>query len=150
MKRYLPITFAVVLCLAADAPRDDARKETDRLQGTWKAVVVEENGRAVPGEGSSDFRLILSEDRATVRARVNDEIKSTAYKVKLDPSTEPKSIDLVPVSGTTPDAVVRGVYQLEKDVLKLRLGKPGQKRPLGFALKSDADTTLLVLQREKP
>jgi uncharacterized protein (TIGR03067 family) len=150
MKWRSLLILAAGLCLAADSPKDNPRKELDLLQGTWKAVTIEENGRAVPDEASKDFRLILSGDRALIRRRVNDQVEAAAYRARLDPSTEPRSIDLEPVNATAPDGTVRGVYQLDKDVLKLRLGKPGHKRPPGFALKSDKDTTVLVLQRDRP
>ncbi len=150
MKTPSLLILAAGLCLAADTPRDGPRKELDSLQGTWKAVVVEENGRAVSEEAARDFRLILSGDRAKLHSRVDDQPKDMTYRVKLDPTTEPKTIDLVPEGRTGPDATVHGVYQLEKDVLKVRLARPGQKRPPGFALPSDRDTTLLVLRREKP
>ena len=141
---------AVTLLVAADAPRDDARKETDRLQGTWKAVTIEENGKAVTGEGSKDFRLVITGDKAAPKKRVNDEFLDETYQLKIDPTTEPKGIDLIPVSASAPQRTVRGVYELDKEVLKLRVAKPGAKRPLGFALKSDTDMTLFVLQRERP
>jgi uncharacterized protein (TIGR03067 family) len=148
--RTLILMGAAALLVAADTPRDDAKKEADRLQGTWKAVAIEENGKAVPGEASKDFRLVITGDKAALKCRVNDQFQEETYQLKLDPTTEPKGLELIPLSAGAPDREVRGVYQLDKDVLKIRVGKPGAKRPLGFALPSDADTTLYVLQREKP
>jgi uncharacterized protein (TIGR03067 family) len=150
MKGCSLLIVAAGLLLAADSPKDNRGRELDRLQGTWKAVTVEENGRAAPVEVAKSFRLILSGDQAQLRGRVNDRFATATYKVRLDPTTEPKSIDLDPVGVTTPGGAVRGVYEITRDVLKLRLGKPGQKRPPGFALKTDKDTTVLVLQRDKP
>jgi uncharacterized protein (TIGR03067 family) len=151
MKARAVIVIGVVaLLVAADAPRDDGKKEADRLQGTWKAVAVEENGKAVTGDVSRDCRLVVTGDKAVMKTRVDDQFKDVTYQLKLDPASEPKGIDLIPVSDAGPVQAVRGVYQLDKDVLKIRLGKPGEKRAPGFALKTDADTTLFILQRVSP
>jgi uncharacterized protein (TIGR03067 family) len=148
--RVLVLIGAALFLVAADAPRGDTKKEVDQLQGTWKAVTIEQNGKAVTGQVSKDFRLIVTGDKAALKSRVNDQFTDATYQLKVDPTTEPKSLDLVPVSETAPERTVRGVYQLDKDVLKLRLSKPGAKRPPGFTLPADTDTTLFVLQRETP
>jgi len=147
-RRYLAILFCVVL-LGADSPPDDAKKEPDKLQGTWKAVAIEENGKAVPADVLNQFRLIVTGDKWRMRTRVKDEFKDVDYKARFDAKKEPHALDLTTSNFTAKPDIVQGIYRLEGDVLKLRLSPPGKDRPAGFDGKADDGSTVLVLQRDR-
>jgi uncharacterized protein (TIGR03067 family) len=66
-------------------------------------------------------------------------------KIKLDATTEPKSIDL----GAGGPKESKGIYSLDKDTLKLCLNLEG-KRPKDFKTKAGDKTNLFVLKRQKP
>ena len=50
--RHLLACILVGLLLGPDAPKDDAKKDKENLQGTWKAVTVEAGGK-VQGKGEA-------------------------------------------------------------------------------------------------
>src|SRR5262249_13802947 len=80
--RLIPVLCCGLL-FAAGSRAEDGKKELDRLQGTWKAVVIEENGKAAPADVTAPFRVLVTGDRWRMRTRVKDEFKDVDYKVRL-------------------------------------------------------------------
>jgi uncharacterized protein (TIGR03067 family) len=102
MRHCLLALVAVAACAAAEPPKDEAaKKEMERLQGTWVA-----QGKL--GEG---VELVI---RGQTIYFPESSMKS---KYKIYPSLEPKGIDLINEHGTW-----KGIYELDGD--KLRLGMP--------------------------
>ena len=64
-----------------------------------------------------------------------------AWKYELDPTTSPKSIDLVSASGMA----LRGIYDLSGDRLRIRLGS--LRRPRELAADAEGKSALVVLHR---
>jgi uncharacterized protein (TIGR03067 family) len=143
----LMLTLAV---LALTFGAQDPKQELDQLQGTWKAVALQEGGKEVKGEAAEHFRLIVQGDKFTLKSRVADEYQQTRYTGRLDPGKEPKAIDLTDSTFEVKESVLQGIYELKGEVLRLRLAKPGQKRPPGFAGPSEPGWVFVVLQRDKP
>jgi uncharacterized protein (TIGR03067 family) len=104
MKRALLGVLAVVLFVAAD---DAAKKDQEKLQGTWETVAMELNGRDVFADGIR-LKFSFKGDKITVDG--DEEIKKDygAFSYKLDPSKTPKAIDMVVVAGERKDAKIPG------------------------------------------
>ena len=58
--RYLLAWVAVGLFLGADAPKDDVKKDNEKLQGTWKGVTAQQGGELQ--DDAPEHRLIFSGD----------------------------------------------------------------------------------------
>jgi uncharacterized protein (TIGR03067 family) len=136
--------LSAVACLAplaAAGPDDPHGKGTAELQGCWKLVSVETDGKAANPVGGGRPRVVIKGD--TVYYGGEAIIRLTA-----DPSTSPRVIDL---KFRDPDRVYEGVYVIEKDTLKVCLnGRADAKdRPGAFSTKDQADWRLLVFEREE-
>ena len=87
--RHLLACILVGLLLGPDAPKDDAKKDKENLQGTWKAVTVEAGGKVQ--DEAEEHRLIFSGDEFSIKKGEETMIKG---KFKIDPSKKPKEIDM--------------------------------------------------------
>src|SRR5437879_4027967 len=87
--RQLLAFMALGLFLGADAPKDDVKKDKEKLRGTWKAVTVKERGES-KGD-TEDHRLIFSGDEFKIKKGDETIIEG---KFKIDSSKKPKHIDM--------------------------------------------------------
>lgn len=147
MRRRSLLVLAVVGLLAADAPRDDVKKEKDKIQATWQCTSAETNGRKAPEADIQSLKLIFSGEEFTFKIQDGD-IKGV---VKMhDTTTDPRVIDLDfkvgPIRGT-----LEGIYKVDGDTLTLCLySMPDvQQRPGEFATKEGSNHFLFVFKREK-
>jgi uncharacterized protein (TIGR03067 family) len=147
--KALPV-FALALLIAADDPKGAAKKELDKLQGTWTTVSLQYNGKDFATDTKGKLRFVFKGDQATVEA--SDEIKREYAKVtfKLDPATSPCCVDLTVTAGTQKNAVMEAIYELKGDEFKLCAKVFGKERPSEFASPAGSSIALLVLKRDKP
>jgi RNA polymerase sigma factor (sigma-70 family) len=127
----------------ADKPKDDR----EAILGSWKAVSFEMNGKKDPDEkGIADLiktlKCSFTKDKHVIELFGG----AKEYTYKLDPSKNPKAIDL------EGDVSVPAVYSLDGNTLKLclpNMGKGGGDRPTEMATK-EGDGRLLVLLKREP
>jgi hypothetical protein len=67
------------------------------------------------------------------------------YTIVIDPAKKPATIDIRPKKGG--ERTVLGIYEFDKDTLKMALSDRGKSRPKDFT--PGADTKVLVLQPDK-
>jgi uncharacterized protein (TIGR03067 family) len=135
----------VLLALPAAEPKKDelAKKELEKLQGTWKLVSIEKRGQKFDAEGKvpDSFNMVIAGDKMTFGKR---EITFT-----IDLTTDPKLIDLTHVKEKV---TIESIYKLDGDTFTMcyRPGDaPAKDRPTAF--KTDEKTTyeIRVYKREK-
>jgi uncharacterized protein (TIGR03067 family) len=143
-KRYIVTALAVGLLLAAD----DAKKDKDLLQGSWRAVSAEQAGKAQPDV--KEHLLTFEGDTFTIKRGDQLFVKGT---FTLDPSKTPKVIDMKVTEGRREEdkgKEVHGIYELDKDTLKWCTAEPGGKdRPKAFATKEGTNHLFVTLKKEK-
>ncbi len=134
--------MTVVLVVAAPAPPEKEKKDDEKIQGTWVVVSVERGGR--PDEEGKKAKVEFQGDTVIIHDPRHEE----KAKIKLDPTTKPRSIDITP-QGPGDSKIVLGIYEFNGDELKLcfTMGKEG--RPTEFASKPDSEVSLIVLKRVK-
>jgi uncharacterized protein (TIGR03067 family) len=145
MKTTLLTVLTCSLLLGAEAPKDDAKKEKEKLQGTWKALKVEERGESK--DDDQDHRLIFSGDEFTIKEGDQTIIKG---KFKIDPSKAPKEIDMEITESNKEEHKGKtglGIYTLEGDDFQFCVCQPGDtERPKEFSGKGNLFVTF---KREK-
>lgn len=133
-----------VAILGGMAPAEEkADADLEKLLGAWNMVSVEIDGKTIPApEGGGTF--IFSKDKKVVMKEKGKADKNGTFKA--DASKSPKELDLI--SSDKDKAVLRAIYQIDGDTLKLAFfGEDAKgKRPTAFDAKKAA---IMILKRQK-
>jgi uncharacterized protein (TIGR03067 family) len=122
-----------LLCLTVLQPAgaDHAKKDLERMQGTWEMHALEINGKDVPVNKLEGTLLIIKGDE--YRTKVKDKLL-VGFQLKLDPSKEPKAVDMTQKQPDGSEKVIKGIYTFENDLFKMCRGlDASQERPNQFA-----------------
>jgi uncharacterized protein (TIGR03067 family) len=131
----------------AGAQDDAAKKEMKKLEGTWATVSIEAAGQKVTDEDKIKTRKLTTKgDKYTMK--VGDE--TVQGTVEINPSKNPKTIDIKPDTGSNKGKTLLGIYELDGDNLKICLALPGKDRPTVFATAAENAQQLVVYKRDKP
>jgi uncharacterized protein (TIGR03067 family) len=115
-----------------------AKSDQERLVGNW---FITNDDSMRKGE-----MWVITEDRILMYAK-HGGLNSNLYLHRLDAGKDPKQIDITVsrVNGPT-IGVIKGIYVLDGDELRLCLGEMGKDRPAAFPEKAKPGE-VLVLQR---
>jgi uncharacterized protein (TIGR03067 family) len=122
-----------LLCLAFMQPTNEekAKKDLERMQGTWTMHALEVDGKPVPEEKLKDTTLTVKGD--DYRTKIKDK-EPPGFQLKLDPSKNPQAVDMIQKQPDGTEKVIKGIYTFENDTLKICRGlNPQQERPNQFA-----------------
>jgi len=111
VRATLPITL--VFLIAADEPAKDTKKELELLQGEWTMVSREVLGRKSPERLIKDSKLTIMGD-SWIKNIGDKEDKLT---IQIDPSKNPKAINLIFKDENGKEKRDLGIYKLEGDTL---------------------------------
>ena len=128
---------------AAQAPGPELKKELAELQGVWRLVGFEVDGKEAFLQEHKQLRWVIKDDRVLYGG---DELA----KLTLDSAANPRCIDLHMVKSKRQ---LEGIYKLEKDRLKIcvALMTDGVKeRPLGFKHDGIDKYRTMLFERDKP
>jgi uncharacterized protein (TIGR03067 family) len=140
MRRTLAFLLLLSLPVAADEKKPDAKVDAEALKGIWEVVSTTHDGKDVPAKG----RTLVFRGNAFTAYTGDKPERTIAFT--LDPSTDPKRIDL---DRGGKDEKAYGIYLLDKDELKLCYGEPGAERPKAFESKAGKKVFLVVLKKAK-
>lgn len=143
--KYLLVTPLLLAALVQPAGEDKAKKDLAQMQGTWIMEALEINGKNVGPEQIKDTFLIVKDDE--YRTRVKDKL-IRGFRLKLDPSKDPKAVDMIQAEPGGTEKIVKGIYNLDGDRLKIARGlSADQERPQQFA--TWPNTTYFVVTWKK-
>jgi uncharacterized protein (TIGR03067 family) len=144
------LTALSLVVATADPPKlsEAAEKDLKKLEGKWKAVMAVTNG--VEETPTMDGNDVIIEFKGR-KLLMND--KELMEVVALDPSTDPKIIDikaLMEMGQLRKDAVLEAIYKLDGDTLMMavHVGE-AKKRPDKFESPKDSNVVFITLKREK-
>jgi uncharacterized protein (TIGR03067 family) len=135
---------AVALLIAADA-KDDAKKDLDKLQGEWVMVALEVDGKAVPEDKLKGTVLTIKGDKYTTT------VKDTKHEVTitLDPSKDPKHIDMAFPDGPNAPKIGKGIYKIDGDTFVMcRSQSTENPRPTEFGTWPNTGYFLVTWKRK--
>jgi uncharacterized protein (TIGR03067 family) len=137
----------VTSLMAGEPPNQDAvKKDVEGIQGTWKMVALEADGKQAPAEVVAGMKLTFKGDTLTFTP---GEPGFTNYRYQLDPTTKPASFDMTHADGSKKGETDKGVYSLEGDRLKICFGS-ANNRPKEFTTTGGSGAGMYTLEREKP
>jgi uncharacterized protein (TIGR03067 family) len=145
MTRHGMTFLAIGLILGISQVRADDKADKEKLQGGWSLVAVEENGenQKVGEDSDKHMKLKIEGDKLHVSGA-----HEVAAACKIDSSKKPKEIDLTLMGGDIDGKVMKGLFELDGDTLKICIGTPDTPdRPTEF--KSKDDVKVFTFKREK-
>jgi uncharacterized protein (TIGR03067 family) len=134
MMCFLTAALAFLGTPFALAAADDAavRRELKALEGNWKVVAAVDGGRKFPPDRLPPVSFVLRADgTATVRMGAGE----SKVTFRIDPSKNPKTMDIVHQSGPGKGKKQFAIYKLENDRFTVIATDPGAKeedRPRDF------------------
>jgi len=134
--------FAISALLITSAAHADDLKA---MQGTWKLESAETRGQKVESDEAKDIVVKITGERYEVR--VNDKIDGGT--LKLDETQKPKTMDATDTEGDDVGKVVKAIYELSGDTLRVCHGGDGDERPKEMATKEDSSVIIMIFKREK-
>ncbi len=144
MNRFLPPLVAIAVLAVATSnarPGDDLKD----LEGKWKAVYFERDGKEVKLQNET-FSTITG-DKYVIKSGDNVVAAGT---MKLDPSKNPKAVDITYTDGPDKGKTFKGIYQIDGDTSKFcRAGAPDQERPTEFKTKEGSGGFIVMYKRLK-
>jgi uncharacterized protein (TIGR03067 family) len=145
MRLHVLLIVIASSLIAADKPKEEPKKTSDDLEGTW-SIVKAYGGETDVTDESKNFKVTIKGKTLTL----NDSKQAHDAKFKLDSAKKPKEIDFVPQDGRFKGQTMLGIYTLEGDILSIYMAEPTRdKRPAEIPTKGSANHFLLVLKRQK-
>ena len=139
----LLLPWSVAPALADDKA---VKKELKRHQGTWTATSSIYDGQEAPEALVRSITRIVEKDHVVWK---RDGKSFAGTKIELDPSRDPKTIDVIPDGGKDRGERVLGIYKLEDDQLTICMAAPGKPRPTEFKAEKGSGCTLRTFTRAK-
>jgi uncharacterized protein (TIGR03067 family) len=130
----------------ASADDQAANQELERHQGTWTATSSIYDGQEAPEAIVRSITRTVEKDHVVWK---RDGKSFAGTRIELDPSRDPRSIDVIPDGGKDRGERVLGIYKLEDDRLTICMAAPGQPRPKEFKAEKRSGYTLRTFTREK-
>jgi len=138
--------LALSLLIVGNAPTKETPKNEEKLEGTWKLIACEADGKDLPEKQLKDGKLVLKGDDYTVTLA---DIGTVTGTQKLDPMKEPKTIDIKDASGPNKDKTCLGIYELKGDEFRVVFAPPAKPRPTKFTTAADSGQWMHVWKRVK-
>jgi uncharacterized protein (TIGR03067 family) len=148
MSQRLAVLCLLLSPLAAHALQpaaERAKREEEKLAGTWQVVSVEVDGQAVPPKEFRGLKMTFKAGKFTAQKGQGDKQEGT---YKLDPSKSPKQIDISRKDGPAEGRNQLAVYSLAGNTLKICSAGSDKERPDGFATRGKEGRVLMTLRRE--
>ena len=136
------------LCLAFAQPAGDdkAKKDLERVQGIWEMHALEINGKEVPPQRRDGTILIIK--GSDYKTKVKDK-ELPGFQLKLDPSKNPKEVDMIQKQPDGTEKVIKGIYTFENDHFKMCRGlDASQERPSQFATWPDTNYFVVTWKKQ--
>jgi uncharacterized protein (TIGR03067 family) len=144
--------ISAILAFGCAPQRQAAPSDLEKLQGTWRLVYQEMNGKKLPDENAAEMfhgKLVFAGDK--IHYTVELQGFDFEFSYALRPDQNPKAIDLQLTNTVDKRGVgmkTFGIYLLQDDSLKICHSKTN--RPTDFNAGEGSHNTLIVLKRKLP
>jgi uncharacterized protein (TIGR03067 family) len=143
---YICCLLGTLTTTALADDKADAKKDLKALEGNWDVESLVFNGEELKDKYKLSF--VFKEDSFTIEGDDNIKKEYGKFKIKLDPSTNPKCMDFTVSLGNQKDLTLEGLYEVKGDDLRLCF-RVGKDRPTEFKSAENSNTALVTLKRQK-
>jgi uncharacterized protein (TIGR03067 family) len=159
MMRWKMTSIAAALLLlgsigslfAAEVGGEDAKKELQKLQGTWVMVSGELGGKKTADEHVSRSKIVYEGDKMQIMVPNQTTETIVAEIVKIDPTKEPKEMHFLRKNGPNAGKTLIGIYEFEgDDQYKFAFDPTGAATLKEFATKDGTGHVRNTWKRVKP
>lgn len=133
-----------VLCLVLpSATGDEMKPDMAAFQGEWRLTRLEADGKQNDVPDGDGAKVVFKSDRLFLGGEEK-------FFIKLDPTCDPKTIDLIPREEENKDEVLEGIYRFRGTRLTLCLHKPSRirMRPVRFGEEESVVITMEKVRTE--
>jgi uncharacterized protein (TIGR03067 family) len=117
------------------------------LTGRWKAVSYSLDGNKASDEDLKSVELAIDgQGKASVLRAGRVFIAGTT---KVDPTSDPNTIDISYTEGDTKGRTALGIFKIEDDLLTICRSAPDKPRPRSFGSKPGSGHALMTYRRER-
>jgi len=145
MKARALSLLVLILGVSFATGQGEARKEQAKFQGVWVVESVLAEGKEIPGDIIKTFKMTFKDDNYTVA--IGQEKTEGTFRV--DPTKEPKTIDIMPDNGPDRGRIQPGIYVFDGDKLRICAAQPGKERPQNFETKDKTGYSVMILKKAK-
>jgi uncharacterized protein (TIGR03067 family) len=141
--------FAVAMLAnsAVAAADESAKEDMARLQGLWTMAEYIIDGTRSNESQIRSWVLVVEGDQYNPGVREF----SVEFTYRLNPTRNPKAIDLMPHTGNARGRTIRGIYRLDGDRFTLCYPADSQaERPAGFGARSGSGLIRVTWRRQGP
>ena len=135
----------LLLLLSADPAHKAFEKDLAVLQGTWKPISMEMDGKFLPEEKIGKIRLTIEGEKFTFDNGVDSH--GGLYKIK--PGEDPKQLDIVITRGDEKGKVYLVVYKFADGKMIQCMKVDNAERPSDFRGEQGSGNLLEVWERVK-
>ena len=149
MQAYSLVLLTAGLVVTADnSSGRTAKQERKQLAGAWKLVSVTRDGHPVLRKTLKKHRAVAIFRGKRMLGWMDNRVYNDAT-FKVDPSKNPKTIDMTDRRGKDKGKKQRGIYEISGNTLKICHTEPapGRERPTEFSAKEGSGQTLEVYKR---
>jgi uncharacterized protein (TIGR03067 family) len=133
--------------LGADNAKESAvKKELEEFQGNWTVVSMEMDGKFMSPETRQKIKLSIDGENYVFKN--GDGGNAGLYKI--DPTRNPKQLNIVIGGGEEKGKVYLAIYKIEGDTMTQCMELSNKNRPHEFTGKAGSGCALEIWQRQKP
>ncbi len=133
---------------SAEKSKEDAvKQERKKYAGTWQVVALEVDGNKA-AEADARKITVINELNGKWTIEADGKVIARGTSV-IDPTKEPRTVDLTITVGEGKGDTVLGIYVFNEETRKVCLAPKGKERPTEFTAPSGSGRILAVLKRIK-
>jgi uncharacterized protein (TIGR03067 family) len=141
------LTTVAAIASSGDAKGKAIKKDHKQIEGTWRVVALEVDGKKSTDEDAKKLTVVNGSDGTwSLRSEDKEISKGTST---IDPTKKRKTIDFTITEGEGKGNQHLGIYELGEKTRKLCFASPGKERPTEFSSAPGREHILVTFEREK-
>jgi uncharacterized protein (TIGR03067 family) len=115
------------------------------MEGTWKVESAEAGGKQIESADLKEIIVTIKGDNYEVLTKGERD----AGTMKLDETQKPRTMDATDTEGKDVGKVLKAIYEISGDTLRVCYATEGDERPTELASREGKSWLLLTYKREK-